>query len=106
MQENSLESMAVVPGPNMTYLTGSEFHLSERPVVLLLDQDNSTFILPELESPKISSLNVESITYDDKDGPEGAFRSFASKNHFTELGIESRTIRHLELNLLKTTGIK
>ena len=105
MQENSLESMAVVPGPNMAYLTGSEFHLSERPVVLLLDQDNSTFILPELESPKISNLDVESITYDDKDGPEGAFRSFASKNHFTELGIESRTIRHLELNLLKTTGI-
>ena len=105
MQENSLESMAVVPGPNMAYLTGSEFHLSERPVVLFLDQDNSTFILPELESPKISNLDVESITYDDKDGPEGAFRSFASKNHFTKLGIESRTIRHLELNLLKTTGI-
>ena len=79
--------MAIVPGPNMAYLTGSEFHLSERPVVLILEQYNATFILPELESPKISKLDVDSITYDDKDGPEGAFRSFASKAHFTKLGI-------------------
>ena len=105
MQDNSLESMAIVPGPNIAYLTGLEFHLSERPVVLILEQDNATFILPELESPKISKLDVDSITYDDKDGPEGAFKRFSNNNQFTESGIESRTIRYLELNLLKTTGI-
>ena len=46
MQENSISGLAVVPGPNMSYLTGSKFHLSERPVVLIIEQNKSTFILP------------------------------------------------------------
>ena len=29
-----------------------------------------------------------------------AHENFSKNNNFTELGIESRTIRHLELNLL------
>ena len=48
MQENSISGLAVVPGPNMSYLTGSKFHLSESPVVLIIEQHKSTFILPEL----------------------------------------------------------
>ena len=105
MQENSISGLAVVPGPNMSYLTGSKFHLSERPVVLIIEQNKSTFILPELESAKVSGLDADCITYDDKDGPSKAFTQFSENNNFTELGIESRTIRHLELNLLETTKI-
>ena len=105
MQVNSISGLAVVPGPNMSYLTGSKFHLSERPVVLIIEQNKSTFILPELESAKVSGLDADCITYDDKDGPSKAFTQFSENNNFTELGIESRTIRHLELDLLQTTGI-
>ena len=105
MQENSISGLAVVPGPNMSYLTESKFHLSERPVVLIIEQNKSTFILPELESAKVLGLDADCITYDDKDGPNKAFRQFSKNNNFTELGIESRTIRHLELDLLQTTKI-
>ena len=105
MQESSLPSLVVVPGPNMSYLTGSKFHLSERPVVLVIEQNKCTFILPELENAKISNLDVDCITYNDKDGPFKAFKKFAKSNSFSEIGIESRTIRHLELDLLQATGI-
>jgi len=105
MQLNSLSCLVVVPGPNMSYLTGSKFHLSERPVVFIVEMDKATFILPELESAKISKFGLDSITYNDKEGPEGAFRKFSNSKTFSEVGIESRTIRHLELDLLQRTGI-
>ena len=105
MNQNSLDGLAIVPGPNMAYLTGSKFHLSERPVVFFIMQNEATFILPELESPKILNLDVNFITYDDKEGPKPAFEKFAKTNSITKLGIESRTIRHLELDLMNSTGI-
>ena len=105
MIENSLSCLVVVPGPNMSYLTGSKFHLSERPVVFIIEMDNATFILPELESAKISNFDLNSITYDDKEGPEDAFRRFSNSKTFSEVGVESRTIRHLELDLLERSGI-
>ena len=105
MSEKSLSALVVVPGPNMSYLTGSKFHLSERPVVLILEQERATFILPELESSKVSNLEIELITYNDETGPDPAFIEFSNKSRFTEVGIESRTIRHLELDLLQKTEI-
>ena len=72
MNQQSLEALAIVPGPNLEYLTGSEFHLSERPVVFFVSKDSATFILPELESPKVNNLGIEYITYDDREGPNPA----------------------------------
>ena len=105
MTEHSLDGLAVVPGPNMAHLTGSKFHLSERPVVFIILQNEATFILPELESPKILDLGVNYITYDDEEGPKPAFEKFAQTNNISKLGVESRIIRHLELDLMSSTGI-
>jgi len=105
MNQNSLDGLAIVPGPNMSHLTQSRFHLSERPVVFFIQQNEATFILPELESPKILDLDINFITYDDKEGPKPAFERFAKTNSITRLGVESRTIRHLELDLIDSTGI-
>ncbi len=105
MTEHSLDGLAVVPGPNMAHLTGSKFHLSERPVVFIILQNEATFILPELESPKILDLGVNYITYDDEEGPRPAFEKFAKTNNTLKLGVESRAIRHLELDLMSSTGI-
>ena len=87
MSEKSLSALVVVPGPNMSYLTGSKFHLSERPVVLILEQERATFILPELESSKVSNLGLELMTYNDETGPDPAFIEFSNKSRFTEVGI-------------------
>ena len=103
MAHHSFDGLAIVPGTNMEYLTGSKFHLSERPVVLFIEKVNSTFILPELESPKISNLGFDFITYNDQEGYESAFSKF---NHKIEkLGDESRLIRHIELDIIAVKDI-
>ena len=44
------DAVALVPGFNMYYFTGLEFHLSERPVIAILTPDGElSFIIPELE---------------------------------------------------------
>ena len=103
MAHHSFDGLVIVPGPNMEYLTGSKFHLSERPVVLFIEKDTSTFILPELESPKISNLGFDYITYNDEEGYELGFSKF---NHKIEkLGVESRLIRHIELDIISAKDI-
>ena len=49
MKNEGFDCLAIVPGPNLFYITSVNFHLSERPVVLFIEEDNLTFILPELE---------------------------------------------------------
>jgi len=105
MNQKSIDGLAIVPGPNLSYLTGSEFHLSERPVVLFVRQKDAIFVLPELESPKIADLDIDFISYDDRDGPGPAFAQFSKNHKFSGLGVESRLIRHLELDLISSYNI-
>ena len=105
MNQKSMDGLAIVPGPNLAYLTGSEFHLSESPVILFVRQKDAIFVLPELEAPKIANLDIDFISYNDRDGPGPAFAQFSQGNKFVGLGIESRLIRHLELDLISSYNI-
>ena len=100
MKKEGFDCLAIVPGPNLFYITSVNFHLSERPVVLFIEEDNLTFILPELEIQKLSGLDVISLTYSDVSGPQSAFDIFLKDKNFEKVGVESRLIRHLELNLI------
>ena len=100
MKKKGFDCLAVVPGPNLYYITSKKFHLSERPVVLFIEENNLTFILPELESQKLEGLGVDSLTYSDVSGPQQAFDIFFENKQFKKIGIESRIMRHLELNLI------
>jgi len=100
MKKEGFDCLAIVPGPNLYYITLKKFHLSERPIVLFIEEDNLTFILPELESQKLSGLDVNSLTYSDVTGPQQAFEYFFQNRKFDKIGIESRIMRHLELNLI------
>ena len=100
MKKEGFDCLAIVPGPNLFYITSVNFHLSERPVVLFIEEDNLTFILPELEIQKLSGLDVNSLTYSDVSGPQSAFDTFLKDKDFEKVGVESRLIRHLELNLI------
>ena len=102
MKKEGFDCLAIVPGPNLFYITSVNFHLSERPVVLFIEEDNLTFILPELEIQKLSGLDVISLTYSDVSGPQSAFDIFLKDKNFEKVGVESRLIRHLELNLIDT----
>ena len=100
MKKDGIDCLAIVPGPNLYYITSKRFHLSERPVVFFIEEDNLTLILPELESQKLSELDVNSLTYSDVTGPQQAFDFFFKDRNFAKVGIESRIMRHLELNLI------
>lgn len=71
-----LDALALVPGPNLFYLTGLSFHLSERPVVALLPSvGRAAVILPRLEATKLEGHDgLAPFAYADEEGHEEAFR--------------------------------
>jgi Xaa-Pro dipeptidase len=102
-----LDALAVVPGPNMSYLTGLSFHLSERPVVLIVPVEGPPgLILPVLERGKGEASGYELYTYDDVAGPAEAFRQALAAMRLEQrsLGVEGRRIRFLELDLMARSG--
>ncbi|MEA3340281.1 MAG: aminopeptidase P family N-terminal domain-containing protein, partial [Chloroflexota bacterium] len=52
---HGLDAVALVPGPNLFYFTGLSFHLSERPILLLLPTDRA----PALVAPGFEALKAE-----------------------------------------------
>ena len=49
--DENLDLLAIVPGSNFLYLTGGNFHLMERPTILLISKQNKPIaILPVLSN--------------------------------------------------------
>jgi Xaa-Pro dipeptidase len=72
------DALALVPGPNLFYLTGLSFHLSERPVVAVFPVGESpVIILPAFEAMQVEQTNVrlEVFSYTDEEGHAPAFRN-------------------------------
>ncbi len=99
------DCIAVVPGPNLVYLTGLHFHLSERPTVAFFARGAPPqLVLPELEIEKGRSapLRFELHPYDDVRGPAGAIAAARAKLGLdrARTGVEGRRMRFLEVELL------
>ena len=110
LKRSGLDALALNAGPSLTYLTGLHFHLSERPVVLLLTADQvPVIVLPELEILKVRDLPYEIKPYPYGEDPakwEGVFhqavRSLGLDGR--RIGVEPRAMRLLEFrNLLAGT---
>ncbi|MBI5828738.1 MAG: aminopeptidase P family protein [Chloroflexi bacterium] len=100
-----LTAVAVVPGPNMVYLTGLQFHLSERPTVALFAPGRTpAIILPALEAdkPDGAPFEMQKFTYTDEAGPGAAFGEACAALGLRggALGVEGRRMRVLETQLL------
>jgi Xaa-Pro dipeptidase len=104
---HGLEAVALNPGPSLRYLTGLEFHLMERPTVLLVSASGmSAMILPGLEKAKLPGETTvfQAFTYgDDPAEWQAAFDRAAEKLGLTRgpLGVEAGRMRFLELVFLK-----
>lgn len=104
---NGLDGVALVPGPNMIYLTGIHAHLSERPIVLLIPLDGDpAIIIPTLEAPKAFAagmLGEGVFSWSDDDGYMAAFQKACAYLELTDslLGVEAEYMRVLELELLQ-----
>ena len=70
LQQADLAALAVLPGPNMHYLTGLEFHLSERATLCFVPASGAALLMvPALEQTKAQSSGCELFTYTDEAGP-------------------------------------
>jgi len=107
IQKNELDAMVINPGPSLYYLTGLNFHLSERPVVMIFaPQRPPVLVLPELESAKLQAVTYPLQHYSYGEDPTQWVKSFSQAIKFLDLesakiGVESRSLRVLELNLLE-----
>jgi len=106
MIDAGFELLALVPGPSLRYLTGLQFHLSERPLVLVVPQRaRPVLVLPELERSRAEALECDIVTYSDATGPASAFEAAAATLPPGRLGVEGRSLRFMELELLAQAGI-
>lgn len=75
---HGLDGVALVPGPNMVYVSGIHSHLSERPILLFLPADDDpAIIIPTLEAPKAEAAGVPAgriFAWSDAEGYTGAFQ--------------------------------
>lgn len=102
-----LDALVLNPGPTLQYLTGLEFHLSERPIVGIFRPHSPTIlILPELETGKLRDylLPVQAFSY--RENPTNwaaTFRQGTMAAHLSpaKVGIEPGRLRVLELRFLE-----
>ncbi|MGE5123488.1 MAG: M24 family metallopeptidase [Acidobacteriaceae bacterium] len=106
LQATGLDSLIVNAGPSLTYLTGLNFHLSERPVlVFFMPGREPMIVLPELEKEKLKDLpfTVRAFLYGDDPSRWGiAFAQAisAGKLDGKRIGFEPRQLRLLEYRFL------
>lgn len=103
-----VDAIMIVPGANMVYFTGLEFHLSERPTIAIFTDRGLSIIIPALEMPKITKrpdLEVQPIPWSDADGFMGAFAQALRDLGLSgkRIGIDGMTMRVSEW--LHFTGI-
>jgi len=104
-----LAAVAIVPGPNLAYLTGLPFHMSERFTALFVPTDGApAFVAPALDRLKAEGLPFAAALHlwADADGPseEIARALDALGLRGRRLGVEGRRMRFLELDAMAKSG--
>lgn len=107
MEQFNLPAIVLNPGSMLTYLTGLNFHLMERPTVLLIsDKGELALVLPELESGKLADVTLDISAYAYGDNPQerpAAFKRAAEHLQLPGevLGVEPTRMRFLEMMYLQ-----
>lgn len=106
LKRRQVDCLALIPGANLYYLTGLEFHLMERPIVCFIPAEGMPIVaLPTLEGPKFEQerpFEVHLFPYTDEEGPAEAFRKAgAALPEVRTLAVEFLAMRVLELRLVQ-----
>ena len=100
MITKDVDALAIVPGSNFLYLTGGNFHLMERPTILIISKDKKPIaILPvlEIDSFKKLKLDADIFEWQDSDGYQSAFsKAFKKLGLVKKIGIEGQRMRVFE----------
>lgn len=104
---HGFDGIALVPGPNMVYLSGIHAHLSERPIVFFIPADDDpAIIIPTLEASKARAAGIledRIFNWSDEEGYTSAFQRACAQLELSDylLGVEALHMRILELELLQ-----
>ena len=109
LKKQKIDILALLPGANLTYLTGITKELSERPLVFFLPSSTSarpTILLPHLEVETFSRAlpyEVDFIPYTDEEGYVPAFAQASKVLGLAgrTLGMEARSMLLLELRQIE-----
>ncbi len=107
LRTSGLDAVILNPGPTLKYLTGLNFHLMERPVVLFVAPDKDpVLVLPELELPKVDLFpyKVQAFAYGENPSEwDNVFRNAAQALGLDgkRIGVEPRQLRLLEFRHVK-----
>ena len=110
LRASGLDAVALNPGPTLKYLTNLNFHLMERPVVLIAAPGQvPAIILPELELPKVGLFpyKVQAFAYGEIPSEwEDAFRRATQALGLDgkRIGVEPRNLRLLEFRYIKASA--
>lgn len=112
LETHKVSGVALMPGPNMFYLTGLSMGLSERPALLIAGEEGmACLIMPQLERQKGEtvagrlkrkgvSAELKVYSYTDEQGPQKAFQA-ALKGRTGTWALEYTGLRMLEYSLMK-----
>lgn len=104
---HGLDGIALVPGPNLLYVSGIHMHPSERPTVLFVPADDDpAIVIPTLEAMKAREAGIAEdriFDWNDAEGYAGAFQQACAHLELADylLGVETLHMRVLELQLLQ-----
>jgi len=106
IEQAGLDALALIPGSNLLYLTGQDFHLMERPlVVFFVPGRDPVAVVPSLEADRFAEipLPMQLFTWTDSDGYEGAFAAAAAALDLSgkRLGVEELRMRVFEASLVE-----
>jgi len=110
IKKAGLKAMAFNPGPDLSYLSGLDFHLMERPVILVIPGEGTpALILPELENAKVADLPypVQPYFYNEDPATWSAVFHTALEESRTlagKIGVIPRRLRMLELDYLRAAA--
>ncbi len=108
LSTSNLDAVILNPGPTLTYLTGVDFHLMERPVVLFVAPgQDPVLVLPELEMLKVEMFpyKIQAFAYGENPSEwDAAFRKAAQALGLDgkRIGVEPRQLRLLEFRYVKS----
>ncbi len=116
MNREGLAAIAIVPGANLRYLTGIDFHVTSRLSLILFPADGSLpcFVVPTLEMARVQSsiaIPVQFYPWNDATGPAEALQGAVAKmvpDTAAHVGIEYTVMRVMELRALEgaTPGLQ
>jgi Xaa-Pro dipeptidase len=105
-----VDAVAINPGSMLTYLTGLSFHLSERPVVLLLTPNQQpVLVMPAFEQEQLTRISTSFQVFPYQDNPKtwrNAFQAAAEACGLNgkKIGIDPNQFRYLEMNFLQQSA--